>query len=93
MATFHYVYILTSQSAPDQIYIGLTTNLAKRLESHNAGLSKHTAKFRPWRIRVAIAFPSREKAAAFERYLKSHSGRAFSSKHFWLRLRTCGTRP
>ncbi len=82
MATFHYVYILMSKSHPAEIYIGLTSNLAKRLAAHNAGLSAHTAKFRPWRLRVAIAFPSREKAAAFERYLKTHSGRAFSSRHF-----------
>lgn len=75
MAAHHYVYILISESQPDEFYIGLTDNLAKRLVSHNAGLSAHTAKFRPWRLRVAIAFPSREKAAAFERYLKTHSCR------------------
>jgi len=34
-----------------------------------------------WQIEAAIAFRSREKGAAFEKYLKSHSGRAFASKH------------
>ena len=33
-------------------------------------------------MKTIIAFRSRQKAAAFERYLKLHSGRAFSSKHF-----------
>jgi hypothetical protein len=32
----------------------------------------HTAKFRPWRIKTAIAFRDRAKAAAFEIYLKIH---------------------
>ncbi|MBN1547490.1 MAG: hypothetical protein JW902_12610 [Syntrophaceae bacterium] len=45
-----------------------------------AGYSLH--KFRPWELDVAIAFTSRERAAEFEKYLKSHSGRAFAAKHF-----------
>jgi hypothetical protein len=31
---------------------------------------------------VAVAFVDQQKAVAFERYLKSHSGRAFAQKHF-----------
>ncbi|MGB8356846.1 MAG: hypothetical protein WCD79_23315 [Chthoniobacteraceae bacterium] len=42
----------------------------------------HTSKYRPWIVQVAIAFEDRTKAAAFETYLKSHSGRAFTKKHF-----------
>lgn len=38
--------------------------------------------FRPWVLKVAMAFREREKAASFERYLKSHSGRAFAKRHF-----------
>jgi hypothetical protein len=30
----------------------------------------------------AFAFTEKEKALAFEKYLKSHSGRAFAKKHF-----------
>ena len=78
---FYYVYILVSESDNTRHYTGLTQNLEKRLQAHNAGQVPHTAKFRPWRIENAIAFRSREKAAAFEKYLKSHSGRAFAAKH------------
>jgi predicted GIY-YIG superfamily endonuclease len=78
---FHYVYILVSENEPDRHYTGLTDDLGKRLESHNSGQCAHTAKYRPWRLETAIAFRYREKAAAFEHYLKSHSGRAFASKH------------
>jgi len=42
----------------------------------------HTSKFLPWRIETAIAFRDKTKAAAFEKYLKSQSGRAFAGKHF-----------
>ncbi len=78
---FYYVYILTSIDESHH-YTGLTSNLAKRLKAYNSGQSQHTSKFKPWRIDTAIAFRTREKAAAFEKYLKSHSGRAFASKHF-----------
>jgi predicted GIY-YIG superfamily endonuclease len=57
MAFTHYVYILTSQSG--RSYVGMTTKLRRRLAAHNAGQSSHTAKYRPWRLKVAIAFPSR----------------------------------
>jgi len=40
------------------------------------------SKYRPWILETAIAFRSKDKAYAFEAYLKSHSGRAFATKHF-----------
>ncbi|MBN1447403.1 MAG: GIY-YIG nuclease family protein [Bacteroidetes bacterium] len=79
---FYYVYILSSIACQGRHYTGLTKNLGRRLRAHNAGQSPFTAKYRPWQIDTAIAFRSREHAAAFERYLKSHAGRAFASKHF-----------
>ena len=82
MNNFHYVYILTSETNDCCHYTGLTKNLEARLKAHNNGQVKHTSKYRPWCIETAIAFRLREKAAAFEKYLKSHSGRAFASKHF-----------
>jgi predicted GIY-YIG superfamily endonuclease len=82
MATNHNVYILVSEAHPTRHYVGFTDNLNRRLKSHNAGQIRHTSKYKPWRIETAVAFHSREKARAFEMYLKSHSGRAFASKHF-----------
>ena len=82
MNGFHYVYILVSISDPSRHYIGLTDDLEARLKAHNSGKSPHTSKYSPWKIETAIAFRSQEKAAAFEKYLKSHSGRTFASKHF-----------
>jgi hypothetical protein len=31
---------------------------------------------------TAVAFSDKERAVAFEQYLKTHSGRAFAKKHF-----------
>ena len=76
--SFFYVYILQSKLAPEQFYTGLTADLKSRLKKHNAGEVPHTAKFKPWRIKTAIAFTDRDRAGAFEKYLKSASGRAFA---------------
>ena len=79
---FHYVYILVSESDPNRHYVGSTADLDARLAAHNAGRVAHTAKHKPWRIETAIAFREKQKAAAFERYLKSGSGREFARRHF-----------
>ncbi len=80
--TFTYVYILTSAADPTRHYTGMTSNLPARLAAHNSGLCLHTAKHAPWEIMVAIALPTRAKAVAFEKYLKTHSGRVFAKRHF-----------
>ena len=78
---FHYVYILQGIDNPARFYVGLTDDLGHRLHEHNAGEVPHTSKFKPRAIKTAIAFRDRERASAFERYLKSGSGRAFAKKH------------
>ncbi len=78
----HYVYLLRSKSHLEQRYIGSTSDLKKRLCEHNSGQSIHTAKFIPWEIEAYLAFQTKETASAFEKYLKSGSGRAFAQRHF-----------
>ncbi len=77
-----YVYILKSKYNPTRHYTGLTSNLKRRLQEHNTGKSTHTSKYRPWIIKNAIWFENPEKAAAFEKYLKTGSGRALAMNHF-----------
>jgi len=79
---FWYVYMLRSQADPARFYVGLAKDLSARLKLHNAGQVRHTAQSVPWQIETAVAFRSKTKAVAFERYLKTHSGRAFAKKHF-----------
>jgi putative endonuclease len=68
----HYVYILQSKADERRFYTGLTDDLRKRLESHNAGRVPHTAKWKPWRLKTYIAFHDRSRASEFEQYLSLH---------------------
>jgi putative endonuclease len=77
-----YVYILHSTSDADHFYVGVAEDVGARLKEHNAGEVFHTAKFKPWIMKNFIAFEDRAKAFAFEKYLKSGSGRAFAKRHF-----------
>ena len=76
----YYVYLIRSVSEPNQIYIGATSNLKQRLTDHNSAKSAHTSKFIPWELEFYLAFPEKLTAYEFEKYLKSHSGRAFANK-------------
>jgi predicted GIY-YIG superfamily endonuclease len=75
-----YVYILRSQIDPARHYVGTTGDLKARLDKHNAGEVSHTSKFGPWQVKTYLAFDDEMQAFAFERYLKSASGRAFAKK-------------
>jgi predicted GIY-YIG superfamily endonuclease len=75
----HFVYFLESADGTHW-YVGVTDNVVRRLEEHNEG-GTHTNKHKPWRVKSYTAFTDRSHAEAFERYLKSHSGRAFAKKH------------
>lgn len=74
-----YVYILTSQEH-DHYYVGVTDDLQARFENHNAGRVLHTSKYKPWNLKTYVAFSDPDQAVAFEKYLKSPSGRAFAKK-------------
>jgi len=78
----YHVYILRSLRDSSEYYVGFTEEMKQRLVDHNAGHCSHTTKHRPWQILTVISFSNRDSALAFERYLKSGSGRAFASRHF-----------
>ena len=77
-----FVYILRSGADPTLHYVGLTSDVRQRLDSHNAGQNVSTAGGRPWRVIASIEFETAAAARAFERYLKSGSGRGFAKRHF-----------
>jgi len=82
MGKFFYICILQSESDENRFYTGLTDDLPKRLKGHNSGRVLNKAKWKPWRLKAYFALPDRIRAAEFEQYLKSASGRAFVNKHF-----------
>lgn len=69
-------YVLYSE-AFDRIYIGQTSNLTNRLEEHNAGLTKSTKHYIPWKLIYSEKFVTRKEAMKREKELKSHQDREF----------------
>ncbi len=63
----------------------IATLLADRTESTakagGAELIAAPETGRPWRVGVVVEFANEERAARFERYLKSGSGTAFAKCH------------
>lgn len=85
----HYVYLIRSETFPKQTYIGFTADLKERIAAHNAGKSKHTAKYVPWRLISYHAFANEATARAFEQDLKTGSGQAFASNVSGPLARSC----
>ena len=77
-----FVYILRSIENPEGRYIGVSSDVAARLNAHNAGQDPSTTRWKPWSIDVCIEFRSEQLAMRFERYPKSGSGHAFTKRHF-----------
>jgi putative endonuclease len=78
----HFVYVLRNGDPSPSFYVGLTSDVERRLADHNAGRCRHTSSRRPWEVHVVIEFRDQRTAVGFERYLKSGSGRAFAKRHF-----------
>ena len=71
------VYVLHSPGH-DKIYIGYTSDLASRLDSHNIFSQKgHTVRYRPWTLVYKEEFDSKKEAMKREQELKSAKGREF----------------
>ena len=69
------VYVLYSRQF-GKIYIGYTSDLEKRLESHNKLAQKGwTIKFRPWTLVHQEKFENKAAAMQREKELKSAKGR------------------
>jgi predicted GIY-YIG superfamily endonuclease len=77
-----FVYVIRSVPQPVRYYSGVTNNVARRLAEHNCGGSAYTAALRPWKLVTSLEFTNPASAIAFEKYLKSGSGRAFAKRHF-----------
>jgi len=81
MGNEYFVYILRSLSSPEKTYVGFTTRLDARLDEHNEKSQIYSKRYAPWQRITYLSFSAREQALAFEKYLKSPSGKAFTQKH------------
>ena len=69
-STMHYVYILQSL-VNQKYYIGTTANFMRRFAEHNSKLSKSTAPYVPYEIKLTERYPTIEAAYQRERFLKN----------------------
>jgi len=76
-----YVYILQSEKDKSK-YIGITSDLKRRLREHNSGSSRYCSSKCPYKLIWYCTFLEKLKAYSFEKYLKSSSGHAFANKGF-----------
>ena len=78
-----YVYVLAEQET-GKTYIGYTSDLKKRIASHNAGSGAKTTKHGEWRLVYYGAYLCKKDATSRERKLK-HYGQ--SRTHLFRRIK------
>lgn len=69
----YYVYILRSLKIK-RCYVGVTTDIGKRLHDHNKGWTKSTKPYIPWKLIYREEFSDKYEAYKREYYLKSTKG-------------------
>ena len=68
-----YNYVLQSNKG-DNLYIGYTKDLKKRLNEHNQGLNQSTRPYVPWKVIYYEACLDEDDAKRREGYLKKSQG-------------------
>ena len=79
-----YVYFLKSLKNND-LYIGSTENLEKRVYLHNLGKVKSTKFYKPWEFLGYEECKSRSEAVIKERFFKSHQQKEILKKKYMAR--------
>ena len=76
IAQKYYTYVLKSESDA-HLYVGMTSDLKKRVSEHNKGKVRSTKSRRPLRLAYYEEFPEKTSARKRELFLKSGQGRIF----------------
>ncbi|MFH1078209.1 MAG: GIY-YIG nuclease family protein [Patescibacteria group bacterium] len=71
-----HVYVLQSET-DGRRYVGMSSDVERRLTEHNSGQVTSTKSHRPYAIIYQETLPDRHKARSREKYLKSGAGREF----------------
>ena len=72
----YFVYTIKSLKR-NYVYVGLTSDLERRLIEHNNGKNKTTKPYIPFILIYSEKFETRAEARDKEKYLKSGSGKEF----------------
>lgn len=76
-----YVYVIRSEK-DGRFYVGLTSNVKKRVSQHNAGRTRSTKAYRPWKLFFFEECLNRIEARKREKYLKSGYGKQWIKEKF-----------
>ena len=79
----YFVYVLRSLKNND-IYVGSTENIDKRVKLHNLGKVRSTRGYRPWKLLEYQEFNSRSEAVEAERFLKTGQQKEILKKKYGL---------
>lgn len=69
-----FTYVYTIQNMQNGLYVGLTTDLRRRVAEHNAGKTYSTKSNRPWKLIFYEAYCDIDDATRREKYLKTNQG-------------------
>ena len=78
----YFTYILISVHF-HKAYVGITSDVNKRLEQHNNGYSVYTKRYMPWIVLDHEKYKNRHEARIREKYLKSAAGRRWMKKKYF----------
>lgn len=70
----YYVYAIKSIK-DGRIYVGLSSNIERRILEHNSGYVFSTKGFRPWKLIYKEEAINRKEARIREKYFKSGFGK------------------
>ncbi len=77
----YFVYPIKSLNY-DWVYVGITNDVQRRLNQHNAGYNISTKHYRPFVLIYSEMLPDRKSARKKEKYLKSGSGKKWLKESF-----------
>lgn len=75
-----YIVYAISSIKRNYIYVGLTSDLDKRLDRHNKGYERTTKPYAPFRLIYQEQQETRQEARNREKHLKSGIGKEFLRK-------------
>ncbi|PIB39354.1 GIY-YIG nuclease family protein [Maribacter sp. 4G9] len=75
------VYVLRSLK-DRRLYIGMTSDIDRRLNEHNSGRTKSTKGYRPWELVYKESYPDIASARKREKYLKSGYGKQWLKQKY-----------
>ena len=75
------VYVLRSEQ-DGRFYVGMSSDVEKRIIAHNSGRTKSTKGYRPWKLIHLEDHAERILARKREKYLKSGYGKQWLKKKY-----------